>query len=59
MQQIKEVMIRKAIKSDYESVTKIMSQVQDMHVKWRPDIYKPNQIRRTLLALCPVNLNEN
>ena len=43
MQQIKEVIIRKAIKSDYESVIKIMSQVQDMHVKWRPDIYKPNE----------------
>ena len=43
MQQIKEVIIRKAIKSDYESVIKIMSQVQDMHVEWRPDIYKPNE----------------
>ena len=43
MQQIKEVIIRKAIKLDYESVIKIMSQVQDMHVKWRPDIYKPNE----------------
>lgn len=43
MQQIKEVIIRKAIKSDYESVIKIMSQVQDMHVRWRPDIYKPNE----------------
>ena len=43
MQQIKEVIIRKAIKPDYESVIKIMSQVQDMHVKWRPDIYKPNE----------------
>ena len=42
MQQIKDVIIRKAIKSDYESVIKIMSQVQDMHVKWRPDIYKQN-----------------
>ena len=43
MQQIKEAIIRKAIKSDYKSVIKIMSQVQDMHVKWRPDIYKPNE----------------
>ena len=42
MQQIKEVIIRKAIKPDYESVIKIMSQVQALHVKWRPDIYKPN-----------------
>ena len=37
-----EVRIRTAKKVDYESVIKIMSQVQDMHVKWRPDIYKPN-----------------
>ena len=37
-----EVRIRIAKKADYESVIKIMSQVQDMHVEWRPDIYKPN-----------------
>ena len=37
-----EVRIRTAKKADYESVCKIMSQVQDMHVEWRPDIYKPN-----------------
>ena len=37
-----EVRIRTAKKADYESVIKIMSQVQDMHVEWRPDIYKPN-----------------
>lgn len=43
MQQIKEVIIRKAIKSDYKSVIKIMSQVQALHVKWRSDIYKPNE----------------
>ena len=28
---------------DYESVISIMSQVQDMHVEWRPDIYKHNE----------------
>ena len=37
-----EVRIRTAKKVDYESVIKIMSQVQDMHVEWRPDIFKPN-----------------
>ena len=37
------IQIRLANKNDYESVIRIMSQVQDMHVKWRPDIYKPNE----------------
>ncbi len=34
--------IRKAVMKDYESVVKIMNQVQQMHVNWRPDIYKLN-----------------
>jgi ribosomal protein S18 acetylase RimI-like enzyme len=37
------VQIRFARQNDYESVIRIMSQVQDMHVEWRPDIYKPNE----------------
>lgn len=37
------VEIRPALKTDYEAVMKIMSQVQDMHVQWRPDIYKYNE----------------
>ena len=37
------IQIRLARKNDYESVNRIMSQVQDMHVEWRPDIYKPNE----------------
>ena len=37
------IQIRHANKNDYESVIRIMSQVQDMHVEWRPDIYKPNE----------------
>lgn len=37
-----DIQIRLAKKTDYESVIKIMSQVQDMHVEWRPDIYKHN-----------------
>ena len=35
--------VRKAGMEDYESVVKIMNQVQQMHVDWRPDIYKPNR----------------
>ena len=26
---------------DYERVSKIMDQVQQLHVEWRPDVYKP------------------
>ena len=37
-----DIRIRNAITNDYGSVIKIISQVQDMHVKWRPDIYKYN-----------------
>lgn len=37
------IQIRLAKKTDYESVISIMSQVQDMHVEWRPDIYKHNE----------------
>ncbi len=33
--------IRKAKTDDYESVNAIMGQVQQMHIDWRPDIYKP------------------
>lgn len=36
------IQIRLAKESDYESVVRIMSQVQDMHVEWRPDIYQHN-----------------
>ena len=34
------MLIRKAVEADYEVVLRIMNQVQDMHVEWRPDIYK-------------------
>ena len=37
------IQIRLAKKADYESVKRIMSQVQDMHAEWRPDIYKHNE----------------
>ena len=35
--------MRLAKETDYEAVMKIMSQVQEMHVQWRPDIYKYNE----------------
>lgn len=35
-------LIRNATINDWEAVIKIMNQVQNMHVEWRPDIYKPN-----------------
>lgn len=34
--------VRKAMMKDYESVVQIMNQVQQMHIDWRPDIYKLN-----------------
>ena len=34
--------IRNVMLKDYEEVMEIMNQVQQMHVEWRPDIYKPN-----------------
>ena len=34
--------IRNAEYSDYSAVKKIMDQVQQMHVDWRPDIYRYN-----------------
>ena len=37
-----DIKMRTASINDYESVIKIISQVQDMHVEWRPDIYKYN-----------------
>lgn len=38
-----ELFVRKAEASDYHQVKDILSQVQKMHVLWRPDIYKPVQ----------------
>ena len=37
------VEIRPALETDYEAVMKIISQVQNMHVQWRPDIYRYNE----------------
>lgn len=37
-----DIMIRSGQLKDYEDVLKIMNQVQELHVKWRPDIYREN-----------------
>ena len=33
--------VRKAVIADHDTVSTIMNQVQEMHIHWRPDIYKP------------------
>ena len=38
-----DIHIRNAKKEDYHAVRRIMNQVQEMHVAWRPDIYKSNE----------------
>ena len=38
-----DISVRQAETADYKAVINIMSQVQDMHVSWRPDVYKPNE----------------
>ena len=35
------IKIRFAVATDYDSVEAIMKEVQQLHVDWRPDIYKP------------------
>ncbi len=35
------ILIRCAESSDYSSVEAIMQEVQQLHINWRPDIYKP------------------
>ena len=37
-----EFLIRNAEEKDWAAVTALMSRVQEMHVAWRPDLYKPN-----------------
>ena len=36
------IIIRKAEKTDFVAVRNIMDQVQQMHVEWRPDVYRLN-----------------
>ncbi|NMD38491.1 MAG: hypothetical protein GYA87_07420 [Christensenellaceae bacterium] len=38
-----DIKVEEAFIDDYDMVVKIMNQVQQMHVEWRPDIYKPNK----------------
>ena len=38
-----EIIVRKAILDDYDAVMRIMNQVQELHVFWRPDLYRPNR----------------
>ena len=40
MEEMKELTIRYAAVSDYNEVEAIMKQVHQLHVGWRPDIYK-------------------
>ncbi|MDC7294723.1 GNAT family N-acetyltransferase [Butyrivibrio sp. DSM 10294] len=35
--------VRSAAKADFEAVRRIMNQVQELHVEWRPDIYRLNE----------------
>ena len=35
--------IRNATMNDYQAVEMIMQQVQQMHIDWRPDIYKHSE----------------
>ena len=36
-----EVIVRLPRLQDYERVSQLMDQVQQLHVEWRPDVYKP------------------
>lgn len=38
-----KILVRNAKKEDYSAVRDIMNQVQQMHVQWRPDVYKANE----------------
>lgn len=39
-----QVVIRCAREADYSEVCRIMNQVQEMHVAWRPDIYRHAEV---------------
>lgn len=41
---MEQITIRYAEPNDYSQVEIIMQQVQDMHVNWRPDIYKRGDV---------------
>ena len=39
--QAMKVIIRSPKSEDYDRFSNIMDQVQQLHVEWRPDVYKP------------------
>lgn len=41
---MEKIVIRYSLIEDYEKVEEIMEQVQELHIGWRPDIYKPANI---------------
>lgn len=41
---MENIVVRYAKNSDYDMVEVLMKQVQQMHVEWRPDIYKMGEI---------------
>lgn len=41
---MEQIAIRYAEPNDYSEVEMIMQQVQDMHINWRPDIYKRGDV---------------
>ena len=47
-----KITIRTPQMQDYDRFSAIMDQVQQMHVEWRPDVYKPASplIQRNCLA---------
>lgn len=40
MESVEEVLVRYGEEQDYADVEEIMQQVQKLHTRWRPDIYK-------------------
>lgn len=41
---MEKIVIRYSLTEDYEKVEEIMQQVQELHIGWRPDIYKPASV---------------
>ena len=54
-----EVIVRLPRLQDYERVSKIMDQVQQLHVEWRPDVYKPASPLITMDMFEAILKNEN
>ena len=54
-----EVIVRLPRLQDYERVSKIMDQVQQLHVEWRPDVYKPASPLITMAMFEAILKDEN